>query len=84
MATFLSELPPRSAIAAYAVVAYVLYCGGIVLYRLFLSPLRKFPGPKLAAATQWYETYYEMFYKGGGMFTKHIKRLHDQYGMRHK
>jgi cytochrome P450 len=34
----------------------------------------------LAAATQWYETYYEMFHHGGGMFTKHIKELHAQYG----
>ncbi|KAF1351423.1 cytochrome P450 [Delphinella strobiligena] len=33
----------------------------------------------LAAATQWYETYYELVPNGGGMFTKRIK-MHDQYG----
>lgn len=60
--------------------SYLLYCVTLVVYRLYISPLAKFPGPKLAAATQWYETYYEMFYNGGGMFTKRIKEMHEQYG----
>lgn len=34
--------------------AYVLYCFAIVIHRLYLSPLSNFPGPRLAAATQWY------------------------------
>jgi len=60
--------------------SYLLYCVALIVYRLYISPLAKFPGPKLAAATQWYETYYEMFYNGGGMFTKRIKEMHGQYG----
>ncbi|KAJ5173752.1 Cytochrome P450 [Penicillium coprophilum] len=65
---------------SYAAVAGGLYLLGLAIYRVYLSPLRHFPGPKLAAATQWYETYYEMWYRGGGMFTRHIKELHEQYG----
>lgn len=53
----------------------------LVVYRLFLHPLRKFPGPRLAAATYWYEVYYEWF-KGPyrGMHEWQIQKLHDQYG----
>lgn len=59
---------------------YLFYCTVIVLHRLFFSPIAAIPGPKLAAATQWYETYYEIFYNGGGQFTKHIRNLHEKYG----
>ncbi|KAJ5174167.1 Cytochrome P450 [Penicillium canariense] len=65
---------------SYTALAGGLYLLGLVIHRLYLSPLRHFPGPKLAAATQWYVTYYEMWYRGGGMFTRHIKELHAKYG----
>ena len=58
-----------------------LYGVGLVIYRLFLSPLAKFPGPKLAAITGWYEGYYDMFSEGeGGKFARQIEKLHQQYG----
>lgn len=47
-------------------------------YRLYLSPLAKFPGPKLAALTSWYEFYYDYFERG--RFTWKIKELHALYG----
>ncbi len=53
---------------------YLLYCVALVVYRLYISALANFPGPKLAAATQWYETYYKMFYNGGGMLPSGSKR----------
>lgn len=74
------EVPPWPVLAASAAGLYLLHSFLLVLNRVYLSPLSRFPGPKLAAATQWYETYYEMFYRGGGMFTKHIKQLHEEYG----
>ena len=47
-------------------------------YRLIFSPIAKFPGPKLAALTSWYEFYYDYFQRG--RFTWKIKELHTQYG----
>lgn len=56
----------------------ILYTGSVIFYRLFLSPLAKFPGPRLAAATRLYETYYQIV--KGGIFTWHINDLHEKYG----
>jgi hypothetical protein len=50
----------------------------LYLYRLFFHPLARYPGPKLAAATNWYEFYYEVI--KAGAFTHHIQTLHKQYG----
>jgi len=41
--------------------SYVLYA---VISRVFLSPLRHIPGPKLAALTSWYEFYYDVIQQG--------------------
>ena len=46
--------------------------------RLFLSPVAKIPGPRLAALTYWYETYYDVIKPGQYVFK--IKELHDHYG----
>lgn len=58
----------------------LIYVCALLFYRLYLSPLAKFPGSKLTAATGWYETYYQLIKKGGGQFTFQIERWHDQYG----
>jgi cytochrome P450 len=51
----------------------------ITIYRrLYLSPISNFPGPKLAAATFWYEFYYDIIL--GGQYIWKIKSLHEQYG----
>lgn len=34
-----------------------LYIAYLVIYRLLVSPISKFPGPKLAALTFWYVLY---------------------------
>ena len=56
-------------------IAQVVY---LAVYRLFLSPLGKIPGPKLAALTSWYEFYYDVILPG--QFVWHIQELHSQYG----
>ena len=44
--------------------AWTLYFAVLVLYRILLSPIAKFPGPKLAAATYLYEGYYDVVKRG--------------------
>lgn len=55
-----------------------LYLIAGAIYRLYLSPLAKFPGPKLAALTLWYEFYFDVILRG--QFTFHIQELHKRYG----
>ena len=62
-------------IIAILIACYTLY-GAI--YRLYLSPVASFPGPKLAALTFWYELYYDII--KGGSYTWKISELHEQYG----
>lgn len=51
----------------------------LAIYRLYLHPLAKFPGPKLAALSRWYEFYYNVI--RGGLFWREIEKMHEQYGM---
>jgi hypothetical protein len=60
--------------------AITLVCVGYVgVWRLIWSPLSKFPGPKLAALTLWYEFYFDVV--RGGMYIWEIERLHKIYGI---
>jgi hypothetical protein len=61
---------PITLLLGYAVV--------LVAYRLYFHPLAKFPGPKLAALTKWYEFYYDVTCKG--QFTFKVQELHKRYG----
>jgi hypothetical protein len=45
-----------------------------VVWRLDLSPLSKFPGPKLAALTQLYQFYLNIV--RGGQFIWEIEKIH--------
>ena len=49
-------------------------------YRLYFHPLSKFPGPKLAALTTWYEGYYDVVHRGRYLWE--IERMHKKYGER--
>lgn len=51
-----------------------------VFYQLYWSPLAKIPGPKLAALTEWVETYYEIGHGKGGQFIWQYRKWHEQYG----
>ena len=66
------------AVAGWLLVLLVIYLVLLAVYRLYWSPLAKFPGPRLAALSNWYEFYYDVFLQG--KFTSHIQDLHKQYG----
>ena len=76
----IASSPRLHLIASIGVVILVTYWTLLVFYRLYWSPLAKIPGPKLAALTQWIETYYEVFYGDGGQFIWQYRKWHEQYG----
>ena len=70
---------PKPTVVQAVFAAWILYLVWLAVSRLYLSPLAKFPGPKLAALSRWYEAYYEII--KGGQYTFKIDQLHDAYGM---
>ncbi|KAI9675995.1 MAG: hypothetical protein M1817_000738 [Caeruleum heppii] len=71
-------LPATHPLLGWFSVFIVLYPLVLVIYRLYFSPIAHFPGSKLAAATGWYETWFDVFQ--GGQFTFQVERWHEQYG----
>lgn len=53
--------------------------GMTIVYRLYFHPLRKVPGPRLAAVSDLYGFYHNFIKEGG--YSKRIQVLHKQYGM---
>jgi hypothetical protein len=53
-----------------------------VVCNIFFHPLRKFPGPNWAKATEWWKTYIEVVKQES--MTDVLVRLHKQYGMSSK
>jgi hypothetical protein len=72
----LTLLPLSIALAGVS----LIWLLSLVIYRLYLSPIAKFPGPKIAALTHWYECYFDVFTPGGGMYMWEIEKMHQKYG----
>lgn len=62
--------------------ALLVYGAALTIYRLYFHPLAKFPGPKIAAITRWYEAYYDVALDG--RYEKRIIEFHRKYGKSRK
>ncbi|KAI5922014.1 trichodiene oxygenase [Camillea tinctor] len=62
----------------HVVVAVVVYYANLASYRLYLHPLAKSPGPKIAAISRWYEAHYDLILDG--QYTFKFEKMHKQYG----
>lgn len=69
---------PSLANVAIAAGLFFLYVLGLYIYRAFFDSLSHIPGPKLAAATLWYEFYYDVV--KAGRYTWEIGKMHEKYG----
>lgn len=67
-----------SQLVAIAAIGIIASWVCLVFYRLYLHPLRNVPGPKVAAATSWYEFYQDVVLDGH--YIKEYPRLHAKYG----
>jgi hypothetical protein len=67
-----------AAILLLLVVSFVGWLSSRWIYNLYFHPLAHIPGPKLAAATYLYQTYYSLI--GGSRYYRIIKQLHQIYG----
>jgi hypothetical protein len=63
---------------SFVAALFGLYRLSIIVYRLFWHPLRYIPGPRVAATTTLYETYYDLV--KGGRFSFKVRDLHTEYG----
>ncbi|TRX88990.1 hypothetical protein FHL15_010112 [Xylaria flabelliformis] len=61
-----------------SLLAWGVYFAGLVIYRLYFHPLAGFPGPKLAAATGWYEFYFQCWLEGQYIFE--TEKMVKKYG----
>ncbi|KAE9963141.1 hypothetical protein BLS_009608 [Venturia inaequalis] len=57
---------------------FIAYFLALSVYRIHLSPISQFPGPKLAAWTFWYEFYFDVYLQG--KYAWKIQGLHRKYG----
>ena len=77
-----SILPTADQALAFLPIVFVLftvlYTVYGAIYRLYLSPIAAFPGPKFASLTFWNEFYYDVYL--GGKYTWKIKEYHQRYG----
>ncbi len=78
---FLREVPPSTMAWGFVTlsVVYAVFKG---VYNLYFHPLRKIPGPKMAALCSWYDFYFDIV--RGGEYLWKIEKMHEEYGIESK
>lgn len=76
-----ADMPRWLVYSGEVVLGLFVYTAGLYVYRIYFSPLSRFPGPKLAAATLFYEGWFD-FAKDGRWPWK-IREMHQDYGLYH-
>jgi hypothetical protein len=66
---------PALVSVALATLSYMVF---LYISRIYFSPISHIPGPKLAAATRWYEFYYDAV--KNGKYYLEVEKMHKQYG----
>ncbi len=75
-----STLLAKCGMLALAIFAALnIYTLSLVIYRLYFDPLAGFPGPRIAAATGWYEFYHDVIRRGQYIYK--IEEMHKKYGI---
>lgn len=62
----------------WLLLSWILYTVLMAVYNLHFHPLAKFPGPKMAAASEWWLAYVEVIKQES--LSKKLWELHEQYG----
>lgn len=75
--TGLTSISVRDA-ACIVILCSAFYVAILAISRLLLSPLSRFPGPKLAAFTWAYEFYYDWILPG--KYYECVEQMHKKYG----
>lgn len=63
---------------AWVAGAFACYAFATIIQRLYFHPLSKIPGPRLAAATQCYEMYFDLIQQA--RMPWQLEALHAKYG----
>ena len=74
----LKEIFSSNTFYMWVTVSTCLYFVTLAIYRLYFSPLAKFPGPKLAGLTFNVEFYHDVIRRG--QYTFEIAKMHEKYG----
>ncbi|KAL2181897.1 cytochrome P450-like protein [Thermothelomyces heterothallicus CBS 202.75] len=73
------ERPAVLALSIAVGASFVIYLVTITIHRLFFHRISHIPGPKLAALTYYYQSYYD-FFPHQGQFIFKLEELHRKYG----